>query len=260
MKVKRYSQEKSNTEYREWCRNIKRRLDDYGVDLEGEVFTLVTVRTVKGTEQTKDSIQKLWQKQSTIMPLAMCLKSRPKEHYLNVNARVAALSGRFTLNEPTICLNEQLFGIIGTARHLDAEKNVVKFDIDKEAEELKLQNPFFGLTFLKKEIESKEKPGQSIHGRYFKDNEVEAQLNLQPGSVHKITSSFMFKYNLNGEDTLVDLGLNLKNFYKNCQVADYVRYVIEDAKPLSEEAKQNNQMFKTWQYSEACIQIIREYN
>jgi hypothetical protein len=73
-----------------------------------------------------------------ILPLAICMKKRPKDHYMDVNNRVQSIAGRYILNEPTVCLTEQLFGIIGAARHLDTEKHLVKFDIDKEGEESKL--------------------------------------------------------------------------------------------------------------------------
>jgi hypothetical protein len=109
-------------------------------------------------------------------------------------------------------------------------------DIDKEAEDLKLQNPFFGLTFLAKELKGvSTKPNEEA---YFTDNDIEKLLNIPGGSVHRLTSSFMLSYEVPGKDSkqLVDLGLNLKNYYKNCHVADYVRCIVVD-EPKAEENK-----------------------
>lgn len=58
MTVKQYKQDKNNNEYRSWCASIKRKLDDFGLDIEGETFCLATVKVMAGTEQEKDGYKK----------------------------------------------------------------------------------------------------------------------------------------------------------------------------------------------------------
>lgn len=45
-----------------------------------------------------------------------------------------------------------MFGVMGSLRSKDDEKSLLKVDIDKETEEMKIHNPYFGLTFLAKEL------------------------------------------------------------------------------------------------------------
>jgi hypothetical protein len=37
-----------------------------------------------------------------------------------------------------------LFGVLGKVGHLDTKKNIVKVEFDKEVEEQKIHDPFFG--------------------------------------------------------------------------------------------------------------------
>lgn len=48
--------------------------------------------------------------------------------------------------------------------------------------------------------------------------------------MHKLTSSFTFGYQPFGseERQVVDIGLNIKNYFKKCHVPGYVRYAEED--------------------------------
>lgn len=113
----------------------------------------------------------------------------------------------------------------------------MKFEVDKELEEMKLHNPFFGLTLLNKE--SKEDKNQ----KYFFDSEIEAQLGIPKGSVNKITSWFIVTFDTFSEEgkRTVDLGLNIKNYFKKCHVPGYVKYIPED----KEESKSDKQR-QTW--------------
>lgn len=121
MILKKYSQEKNNTEYRGWCDKIKKRLKDAGIDLEGELFTLVSVRTLIGTEQDKDTIKKVYFPSSMTVPLSICMRRRSKTHFMNVNDRVKDLHARFNENSPAIMLNSALYGVLGKIKHLDKD-------------------------------------------------------------------------------------------------------------------------------------------
>lgn len=48
--------------------------------------------------------------------------------------------------------------------------------------------------------------------------------------MHKLTSSFTISYQPFGseERQVVDIGLNIKNYFKKCHVPGYVRYTEEE--------------------------------
>ena len=48
-----------------------------------------------------------------------------------------------------ICLNQQLFGVVGKVHSIDTKVGNVKVQFDRESEEQKIHDPFFGLTVLK---------------------------------------------------------------------------------------------------------------
>jgi hypothetical protein len=68
---------------------------------------------------------------------------------------------------------------------------------------------------------------------------------------------------------VIDLGLNLKNFTKKAHIPDFVRYVVDEevADNQFDSNYTHNQhsrgarhVRKHWEYSEECLEIIREYN
>lgn len=84
-----------------------------------------------------------------------------------------------------------------------------------------MHNPFFTLSYLTKELEYKN-DGNLDNSSYYNDAEIETVDKLPRGSVHKLTSSFIISYEAFGQDAkkTVDLGLNVKDFYKKCHVLD----------------------------------------
>ena len=127
----------------------------------------------------------------------------------------------------------------------------VKIEIDQEAEESKIHNPFLGENFLRKElVESglldeargaehpkKGKKGQDFSEgvdhkgkktkRYHGDQEIERMLKLERGIVNKLTGSFLIAFDCPDKDErqVVDIGLNIKNFTKKVHIPDYVRFI-----------------------------------
>ena len=203
------------------------------------MFCLASVKSLIGTEQMKDKVQKKYFKTHMTLPLSLCMRKRPKDCWLNINERVKFIHSRFETYKPTVCMNDSLFGIMGNAKYLVRETKSIKFEIDREAEEMKLQNPFFGLTFLQKELGPQENDILDKQ-KYWTDNEIEESLKLPGGTVHKITSSFVLGYDIPGKDSrqVVDLGLNMKNYFKKCHIPGFVRYIVEDG-PV-EELKNND--------------------
>lgn len=65
----------------------------------------------------------------------MVMRKRDPNHYLNVNERINLPIGRIKEHIPTICFNEQLFGVLGYVKGRDMRANKVKIAFDKETEE-----------------------------------------------------------------------------------------------------------------------------
>ena len=65
----------------------------------------------------------------------MVMRKRDASHYLNINERTTIPIGRIKVNQPTICFNEQLFGVLGIVKNKDIRSNKVKIAFDKESEE-----------------------------------------------------------------------------------------------------------------------------
>jgi len=69
------------------------------------------------------------------------------------------------------------------------------------------------------------------------------------------------------ERQVVDIGLNIKNFTKKAHIPDYVRFISHDgASGTIYDDFQHNQhargakhIRKHWEYSEDCLEIIKEY-
>ena len=66
--------------------------------------------------------------------------------------------------------------------------------------------------------------------RFYTDGQIEADLNLRPGVVNRLTGSFLVSFidKESGERQVFDLGLNIKNYTKKVHIPDYVRYVAEE--------------------------------
>jgi hypothetical protein len=100
----------------------------------------------------------------------------------------------------------------------------VKIEIDQEAEESKVHNPFLGENFLRKELvesglldeargaehSKKSKKGQELEKgaeqngkrtkRYYGDLEIEHMLELEKGVINKLTGSFLIAFDSPDKD------------------------------------------------------------
>lgn len=99
------------------------------------------------------------------------MKRRDPDHYLNVNQRVSGYHHSLKLNKQVVCLNMQLFGVIGELAKVDVKKDQVKITFDKETEESKIHDPFIGQYVLNnKDAFEKEKENTR---RFFTDGQIE---------------------------------------------------------------------------------------
>ena len=81
----------------------------------GDINTFVTVSTLKDLQYDEgaDELYKLYEEELQTIPFNMMMKTRAPNHYLAVNEKTSTRLGRFKQGMPTICFNEQLFGVLG---------------------------------------------------------------------------------------------------------------------------------------------------
>jgi len=58
------------------------------------------------------------------------MRKRDPNHYLNVNDLTNSRMGRIKSQKEAVCLNPELFGVIGTVKSKDPKKCVIKVAID----------------------------------------------------------------------------------------------------------------------------------
>lgn len=248
VKVTKSRQTKTPQEFAGLIRTQRANLDSKGITLVGDINTFVTVSPLKALEYDEgaDELYKLYEEESFTIPFNMMMKTRSPNHYLGVNERTATRLGRLKQGMPTICFNEQLFGVLGRLKNKDMRRGTVKVEINAEQEEKKIHDPFVAENLLRgamsdapidrgaknakktgdSEIAQRIK-GELLGKRYFGDKEIEVMLNLKTGFVNRITGSYLIAYDEAGKDErqVVDIGLNIKNFTQKVHVVEYVRFV-----------------------------------
>ena len=78
----------------------------------------------------------------------MLMRRRDNNHYLNMNMRCNQFIQSFKPDRQVLCMNMQLFGVLGTVGAVHYQNNTVKVDFNKEEEEKKIHDPFFGQRVL----------------------------------------------------------------------------------------------------------------
>lgn len=72
----------------------------------------------------------------------------------------------------------------------------------------------------------------------------------------------------NGEKTVVDLGLNVKNFSQRLHIPGFVRFVqnpnessvnLYDDYNHNKFARGSNHVRSHWEYSHECVEFIKQY-
>lgn len=77
------------------------------------IVTLNKVIDVKFDAQ-QNAFYKLYDEDLTVVPFGLIMKKRHTDHYLNVNSRINQVASSFKPKQPVICLNKQMFGVMGT--------------------------------------------------------------------------------------------------------------------------------------------------
>lgn len=105
--------------------------------------------------------------------------------------------------------------------------------------------------------------------QYYGDVEIEQMLDLEKGTINKLTGTYLIAFDTPDEDQrqVVDIGLNIKNYTKKVHIADYVRFIasggaantILDDFNHNRHARGASHVRKHWEYSGECVQIVTEY-
>jgi hypothetical protein len=77
----------------------------------------------------------VYDEESILLPLSLVMHRRDPNHYLNVNQRCNSLLQFFQPASNVLCLNTQLFGVVGTLHAVNSSKGTVKITFEKKREE-----------------------------------------------------------------------------------------------------------------------------
>ena len=213
---------------------------------------------------------KTYDDKPTQLPFSLMIRRRHPNHYLNVDSRMAERGDdELKPKVPVVCLNLNMFGVLGTIEGQDRRRNIFRVSFDKQAEEGKVHDPFMGLNHMK-ELQETHKEQMQRATAYFGDQDIDLMLGCEPGITAYLTSSFMLKYKdrASGERVIVDIGLNVKSWAKKLHVPRYVRFVADAGKAVANQ--HDNMTYTThnrgakhvrshWEYSIECVEILKEY-
>ena len=229
-KIHKDVQQLDKNKYGMFVARQKLKLQDMGLYVEDcrAFASLNKVQSVQ-YDNTQNVFYKVFFEQTDLVPLCLVMKRRDPQHYLNVNLRCNSVLQSFRQNEPVICLNMQLFGVMGQVASVDPKRQVVKVEFDKDAEEKKIYDPFFGQICLASNMLMPMEQ-QTANTRYYNEQQIEQELKMKQGIIGRISSSFLvtFAERKKFDRAVIDLGLNLKNYTKKVHVPDFVRYVAEE--------------------------------
>ncbi|TNV73655.1 hypothetical protein FGO68_gene15840 [Halteria grandinella] len=208
---------------------------------------------------------KIYETEPEYYPLTFTMRRRDPNHYLNMNTRCNQYIQSFKPERQVVCLNMQLFGVMGRVQNVDVARGNVKVEFDKEEEEAKIHDAFFGQRVL-----ADQQLLQQQGKRYYSDVQIEQLLGLQKGFVNKLTGSYLLAYTDREkfEKQVVDLGLNIKNYAKKVHIPDYVRFVSDpdsvadhqyDEYSHNQHARGTRHVRKHFEYSQECFDTIAQY-
>ena len=128
-----------------------------------------------------------------------------------------------------------LFGVMGRVAEIDIKRQAIKVEFDLNQEQSKLHDPFLGHHSLK----NKNANLQNTVKKFYNEHQIEEILEMQPGVVNRITSSFLIAYRDQDKDdrSVIDVGLNLKNFTRKQFIPSYVRYTVLDEEDFQAERR-----------------------
>ena len=201
---------------------------------------------------------KTYEEQMVTVPLSLIMRRRDNNHNLNVDLRMRQHEDELKKGQQVVCLQMNLFGLIGTVENIDSRKYQIKVNLDKDTEQKRIHDPYMGTNHLSSfyaNATEEELKGQ----QFFQSEEIEKMMRLRDGVISRLTSSVLVSYASpeTGEKMVVDIGLNVKNFAKKQHVPQYVRFVTEQDKNAKYEGAR---VRSHWEYSASCVEIIKEYH
>lgn len=121
------------------------KLQDNGimVDQPRVFVSIAKLRDVK-YDSKQHYFYKIYENEPELLPFTFVMKRRDPNHYLNMNTRCNQYIQSFRPERQVVCLNMQLFGVMGRVQTVDIAKGNIKLEFDKEEEEGKIHDAFFG--------------------------------------------------------------------------------------------------------------------
>jgi hypothetical protein len=118
-----------------------------GVDTPRCFVTVAKLKDIK-YDSRQNFFYKIYEEESEVLPLCFAMKRRDPAHYMNMNTRCNQYIQSFKPERQALCLNMQLFGVMGRVQNIDVGRGNVKVEFDKEEEEAKIHDAFFGQRVL----------------------------------------------------------------------------------------------------------------
>lgn len=119
-KVLKYRQDKDKDCWRINVNMCLNKMTEQGLHVPA-TNTMVTLRPIIGTEydELSNSVYKIFSEETIIIPFCAIMKKRSPLHFHNLKDRVNTGWGRLVVNEPAICFNSGLMGIMASIKSVD---------------------------------------------------------------------------------------------------------------------------------------------
>jgi len=273
--IQRSDQFRSTEEWNGLVNRMRHNLIEQGIFCHKErVNVMVTANRIAGVDCYNDLKEyyfyKTYMDQAEMVPLSLIVRKRDPKHCWDVNLRVNSPEQELVKNQQVICLNLNMFGLVGAVQHVDARRGQIKVGFNRATEEKKTHDPFMGQRHLEQEHKKIQGSNERIK-TFFGDQEIDRMLGVKSGVVSRITSSFLIAYKSleTHEKQVVDIGLNIKNWSKRLHIPKYVRFVSNadqvsnnqhDGYNHNHHARGAKHVRSHWEYSNDCVDILREFH
>ena len=158
--VQKNPQFKTEDQWVSLVNRVRHNLREKGIYCpQDKVNVLVSCSKMAGVEFNNEFenpyFYKTYDEKPTQLPFSLMMRMRHNSHYLNVDSRMVETGDEdLKPKMPVICLNLNMFGVIGTVENRDRRRNIFKVSFDKQLEEGKVHDPFMGVNHMKEFAET----------------------------------------------------------------------------------------------------------
>ena len=93
---------------------------------------------------------KTYDEKPSLVPFSLLVRMRHQKHHLNVDERINGKGDtELKPGNSVVCLNLNMYGIMGKVVSYDQRRQLFKLAIDKQEEESKVHDPFLGVNLIK---------------------------------------------------------------------------------------------------------------